>query len=346
MKRSSVQFAALVEPLTLVAALLIGPSSSGASQQVVWTNVTPPDMPDFGRVSLIDASAFDAGKASGTFHDGGWWQELSPGLADIPVTDVIPEQDELAMASHGRGFWVLDNVGPLREYRSGVLDWDVVKFEPAVAYRSANGVAISWWVGEGGGSAEEAKLKVLDATGEVVHAIVPAEEGEGRNPRIEGVTDEDLAAQNEFGVRIRDEVGRANRQVIEIRRVQGELGERLAASDDEGLREAGERLRVTLDEVEGEISQVRIRSHLDPLNFPIRVNSRLANLLSMAHRGDGRPGRGMYEVSEVMVGRLGGVLEALDRLWGGELAKANIELGRLGVEGFGGAGCDVLEDSG
>lgn len=28
-----------------------------------WANVTPPDMPDFGRVSLIDASAFDAGKA-------------------------------------------------------------------------------------------------------------------------------------------------------------------------------------------------------------------------------------------------------------------------------------------
>ena len=28
-----------------------------------WKNVTPPDMPDFGRVSLIDASAFDAGKA-------------------------------------------------------------------------------------------------------------------------------------------------------------------------------------------------------------------------------------------------------------------------------------------
>ena len=39
--------------------------------------------------------------------------------------------------------------------------------------------------------------------------------------------------------------------MIEIRRVKGELGERLAASEDEGLREAGESLRAALDEVEG-----------------------------------------------------------------------------------------------
>ena len=37
-----------------------------------------------------------------------------PGLPDIPVTDAVPEHDELAVASHGRGFWVLDNVGSLR----------------------------------------------------------------------------------------------------------------------------------------------------------------------------------------------------------------------------------------
>ena len=138
-----------------------------------------------------------------------------------------------------------------------------------------------------------------------------------RNPWIEGVTDEDLVAQYEFGVRIRDEVDRANRAVIEIRRVKGELEERLAASDDEGLREAGERLRAALDEVEGEIYQVRNRSNQDPLNFPIKVNNRLANLLSMSERGDGRPGSGMYEVFEVMVGRLGGLIEELNGVWGG-----------------------------
>ena len=153
-----------------------------------------------------------------------------------------------------------------------------------------------------------------------------------RNPWITDVTDEDLVAQYEFGVRIRDEVDRANRAVIEIRRVKGELEERLAASDDERLREAGERLRAALDEVEGEIYQVRNRSNQDPLNFPIKVNNRLANLLSMSERGDGRPGRGMYEVFEVMVGRLGGLLEELNGVWGGELGVVNNELRRLRME--------------
>ena len=423
-------------------------------------------MPDFGRVSLIDASAFDAGKAyvsarlpllddfrphvwrtedygetwtrivdgirddayvnsvredpnregllyAGTNHgvyvtfdDGGWWQELNPGLPDMPVTDVIPEHDELAMASHGRGFWVLDNVGPLRQWEGGsegvpgTTERDLVLFEPAVAYRSGGGVVISWWVGEGVESATEAKLEVLDATGEVMRTFAPAEEGEERdrwsgpalpvgaglqrvrwnlrtdpaatfpgmilwgvrtmapvvppgrysvrltvggrvettevvverNPWIEGVTDEDLVAQYEFGVRIRDEVDRANRAVIEIRRVKGELEERLEGVEDERLREAAERLRAALDEVEGEIYQVRNRSNQDPLNFPIKVNNRLANLLSMSERGDGRPGSGMYDVFEVMVGRLGGVLGRLGGVWGEELVEVNEVLRGLGVE--------------
>ena len=439
-----------------------------------WTNVTPPDMPDFGRVSLIDASAFDAGRAyvsarlpllddfrphvwktddygeswtrivngirddayvnsvredpnregllyAGTNHgvyvtfdDGGWWQELNPGLPDIPVTDVIPEHDELAMASHGRGFWVLDNVGPLREYRPGMLDGDVVMFEPAPAYRSANGAVISWWVGEGvaealeGDAGAQATLEILDAGGEVVRTFKPAVEGEARdrwsgpalrvvpgwnrfqwdlrtdpartfpgmilwgvrtmapvvppgtyrvrlrvggavasrdlvvkrNPWIEGVTDEDLVAQYEFGVQIRDQVDRANRAVIEIRDVKAQLDERLAASDDEGLGEAGARLRAALDAVEGEIYQVRNRSNQDPLNFPIKVNNRLANLLSMSERGDGRPGSGMVEVFGIMVGTLEGLLAELEGVWGEELVEVNEVLRGLGVGGVvrGGAG--------
>ena len=85
--------------------------------------------------------------------------------------------------------------------------------------------------------------------------------------------------------------------------MKAQLEQRLAASDDEGLGEVGERLRAALDAVEGEIYQVRNRSNQDPLNSPIKVNNRLANLLSMSERGDGRPGSGMVEVFGIMVGR-------------------------------------------
>ena len=146
------------------------------------------------------------------------------------------------------------------------------------------------------------------------------------------MTDEDLVAQYEFGVQIRDKVDEANRAVIEIRRVEGELDARLEASDDEGLGEAVERLRAALNEVEGEIYQVRNRSNQDPLNFPIRVNNRLANLLSMSERGDGRPGSGMYAVYEIMVGRLEGLLGRLEAVWEGELGEVNEVLRGLGLD--------------
>ena len=429
-----------------------------------WTNVTPPDMPDFGRVSQVDASAFDAGKAyvsarlallddfrphiwktddygetwtrivggmredayvnsvredpnragllyAGTNHgvyisydDGGSWQELNPDLPDMPITDVIPEHDELAMASHGRGFWVLDNVGPLRQAEPGMTERDLVLFDPAVAYRSANGVVLSWWLGEGaesamlgdcgcgrggcadvpargtcggrrggrpgarplggcgaadGGGAEPVAVGSADGPCRDVPrdgAVGGADDGAGgaagvyavrltvggmvestevvveRNPWITDVTDEDLIAQYEFGVLIRDQVNAANRAVIAIRGVKGELEERLEESDDERLVEVGERLRVAASEVEGEIYQVRNRSNQDPLNFPIKVNNRLANLLSMSERGDGRPGSGMYAVYEIMVERLFGHLMRMQAVWEEELEEVNAVLRGLGLE--------------
>ena len=420
-----------------------------------WTNVTPPDMPDFGRVSLIDASAFDAGRAyvsarrpllddfrpniwktddfgeswtrivdgirddayvnsiredpnragllyAGTNHgvyisydDGGSWQELNPDLPDMPITDVIPEHDELAMASHGRGFWILDNVAPLRQLTPETTAEDLVLFDPAAAHRSANGVVLSWWLGDEPG---DATLEIVDASGDVVRTFEPAVEGEERDrwmgpalpmetglnrlrwdlrtdpaasfpgmvlwgvatmapavppgtytarltvdgrvettevevrrhPWITDVTEEDLVAQYEFGVQIRDRVHSANSAVVAIRNVKAQLDDRLEESDDERLAEAGERLREAASAVEADIYQVRNRSNQDPLNFPIKVNNRLANLLSMSERGDGRPGSGMYAVFEIMVERLEGHLERLQEVWDEELAEVNGVLRGMG----------------
>ena len=78
-------------------------------------------------------------------------------------------------------------MGALRQVEGGsegvpaTTERDLVLFEPATAYRSANGVVISWWVGEGVESAVDAKLEVIDATGEVVRTFEPAEEGEERD---------------------------------------------------------------------------------------------------------------------------------------------------------------------
>ena len=124
----------------------------------------------------------------------------------------------------------------------------------------------------------------------------------------------------------------ANGAVIAIRRVKTQLEERLERSDDARLAAAAERLVASASEVEADLYQVRNRSGQDPLNFPITVNNRLANLLSMVERGDRRPNDGMYAVFDIMVERLEGYLDRLDEVWATDLVAVNRELDRLGLE--------------
>ena len=85
-------------------------------------------------------------------------------------------------------------------------------------------------------------------------------------------------------------------------------------------------------EVEANIYQVRNRSNQDPLNFPIKVNNRIANLLSMLESGDGAPNDGMREVFDIMVAELAGYTERLQEVWDTDLAAVNAELERLGLD--------------
>jgi ABC-type phosphate transport system auxiliary subunit len=153
-----------------------------------------------------------------------------------------------------------------------------------------------------------------------------------RHPWITDVTDADLRAQYEFGRRIRAKVNEANQSVIAIRRVKAQLEDRLEQSDDARLAESGERLVANASEVEANIYQVRNRSNQDPLNFPIKVNNRLANLLSMSERGDGRPGNNLEEIFQIMVDELRRYTDRLGEVWATDLAEVNRELERLGLE--------------
>ena len=73
------------------------------------------------------------------------------------------------------------------------------------------------------------------------------------------------------------------------------------------------------------------QSGQDPLNFPIRVNNRLASLLSMVERGDGRPNNNVGEILTTLSGELKGYTTTLDTVWKTDLAAFNAELKRLGL---------------
>ena len=109
-----------------------------------------------------------------------------------------------------------------------------------------------------------------------------------KNP-LRTVSDSDLQAQYDLESQIRDKVNEANNAVIQIRRIKKEVADRLATKNDADLRAIANRLTRQLTEVEEDVYQVRNQSNQDPLNFPIKINNRLASLLRAVETGDGRP---------------------------------------------------------
>ena len=68
-----------------------------------------------------------------SFDDGANWESLRLNLPASSVRDLIIKDDDLVVATHGRGFWILDNIGPLRQLdRSKVNDR---LFQPQTAIR-------------------------------------------------------------------------------------------------------------------------------------------------------------------------------------------------------------------
>jgi len=160
-----------------------------------------------------------------------------------------------------------------------------------------------------------------------------------RNPNLPDVTDADLQEQFALAKQISDRVSQANEAVIRIRDVKKQLGERVAAvrAKEQGKGAslavlAGEALADKLTTVEGEIYQYRNQSSQDPLNYPIKLNNKLAALQGVIEGGDGKPIEPAYTVFKELSGRLDEQFAKLDKLVKAELAAVNREFVKKKVE--------------
>ena len=73
-----------------------------------------------------------------SFDEGDHWQPLQLNLPVTSVRDLIIHGDDLAIATLGRGFWILDNITALRQISSQTTTQPAVLFTPAVAVRVDN----------------------------------------------------------------------------------------------------------------------------------------------------------------------------------------------------------------
>jgi hypothetical protein len=135
-----------------------------------------------------------------TLDDGDNWTQLQSGLPPAPAYGVVVQDHfhDLVVGTYGRGFYILDDITPLRNMTSDVLESDVFLFPPRNAYRfqpisgirsEANGLnagrnppygaSINYWID--GTVESDSKIDILDGDGAVVQTIdAPKREGINR----------------------------------------------------------------------------------------------------------------------------------------------------------------------
>jgi len=120
-----------------------------------------------------------------SFDDGGHWQSLRLNMPASSIRDLIIKDDDLVAATHGRGFWILDDITPLRQLKPAVADAGAFLFRPETAVRvrwnmntdtplppdepaaqnPPDGAILDYYLGSASGPVT---LEILDAAGKLV----------------------------------------------------------------------------------------------------------------------------------------------------------------------------------
>lgn len=70
-----------------------------------------------------------------SFDDGEHWQSLRLNMPATSVRDLVIKEDDLVIGTHGRGFWILDDITPLRQITTAVTTSPVILYQPQTAIR-------------------------------------------------------------------------------------------------------------------------------------------------------------------------------------------------------------------
>ena len=311
-----------------------------------------------------------------SFDAGSSWQSLQRNLPVVPIHDLAVKDHDLVAATHGRSFWILDDLTPLHQLSADVARAGRHLFRPRDTFRRPGGGGFGG--GGGGGGApgggrnppngavvnfyvsqvpdSEARLEILDSRDSVIRAFStrPARPSDSlqvkagmnrfvwnlrypdasrfqglilwgggtqgpvavpgryrvrlrvggwsatqdlavlKDPRVTA-SDDDLRAQFDLLQRIRGSLTAAHDAVRRIREVREQVeasatrARGLAGDRSREIAAAADSLKAHLTAVEEAIYQTKNRSNQDPLNYPIRINNKIAALAGVVGGADTRP---------------------------------------------------------
>src|SRR5438876_8560374 len=131
-----------------------------------------------------------------SFDDGAHWQPFQMNLPVTPIHDLVVKDDDLVVATHGRSFWVMDDLTPLRQFNTQSATAGVILYQPQTAFRlhypeefdkrqpvgdnPPSGAIIDYYFKTV--PKEEVSLDIIGASGKVVRHLSSKEKKEGEQP--------------------------------------------------------------------------------------------------------------------------------------------------------------------
>jgi hypothetical protein len=143
-----------------------------------------------------------------------------------------------------------------------------------------------------------------------------------KDPRL-STTPQDYERQLEVAMQIHNKLSQTNEAVIEIRDIRKQLDAYTERVKDPKVVDAAKALNRKLAAVEEELYQTKNRASEDPLNFPIKLNNKLAALEGTVESSDDPPTTQTTEVYEGLASQVNVQLETLKRLLSTDLAAFN-----------------------
>ncbi|HTY35992.1 MAG TPA: sialidase family protein, partial [Bacteroidota bacterium] len=130
-----------------------------------------------------------------SFNDGEEWQPLRLNMPATSIRDLVVHGDDIVVGTHGRSFWILDDVTPLRQLDEHVAGAAAILFKPQTAFRvrwnentdtplppeepggqnPPDGAMIDYYLGA---DVKNVKLEILDAGGKIVRTYSTADKPE------------------------------------------------------------------------------------------------------------------------------------------------------------------------
>ncbi len=99
-----------------------------------------------------------------SFDDGANWNKFQLNLPPVPIADLAVKNDNLIAATHGRSFWMIDDVTPLHQLTKDIATKDILLYKPMPSYRMPGG---------GGGREPNRKLEGQNhPSGVLVHYFI------------------------------------------------------------------------------------------------------------------------------------------------------------------------------